>query len=341
MSHRSRTRHVARLEGFVALLLAFVLAFAGCESRSAEPAPTAERSSSARASAAPSSGEPASAAPSVPTPVAASAAPAEPVGAKAQPFLWEVRKGAATSWLFGTMHLGTDAEKELNPVVFERLGAARTVGFEADVFDVDPLEMAAKMMLPPGDSVASKLTPGRWELVVARLGSFLMPESALERMKPWVLAAMLTQDMLPKTDPMDKVLYDRAKAAKKPVVFLEAVNEQITILEKALGVRELDDMLGDLPTMEKMTKELARAYQQGDMPALLSTTFDPVEMKKHPALFDSVLFERNRNWVPKLTAEFDKGGAFIAVGAAHLIGDKSVVALLEAKGFSLTRVAVR
>lgn len=340
MRNRSRTRAPSpRLAPLVALVIA-ILALAGCESRSAPPAPSAApappraASASAEPSAAP---DPGATAPSA----RPSASPTDATSEKPQPFLWKVTKGDKTSHLFGTMHLGTDAEKELHPIVFKTLAAARVVFFEANVFEANPLEMAGMMMLPAGESVKSKITPARWEALVGRLGGLLMPESALERMKPWALAAMLTQDMLPTTEPMDKVLYDRAKADGKPLKYLEGVEEQVGIIEKALGASELDDMLGDLPLMEKMTKELARSYQAGDLPALTKVAFDPVEMKKHPALFDSVLYGRNKSWVPKILAELDAGGAFIAVGAAHLVGPDSVVALLEAKGLTVSRVAVR
>jgi uncharacterized protein YbaP (TraB family) len=35
---------------------------------------------------------------------------------------------------------------------------------------------------------------------------------------------------------------------------------------------------------------------------------------------------------------FDEGGAFIAIGAAHLPGENGVLALLERRGYSVARL---
>jgi hypothetical protein len=328
----------------IALLLSFVLAFTGCDAGSALPdagAPSAATAPAATSIAPSVAIPPASATAST----SASAAPEPPV-VTAQPFLWQVKKDGAdpamaSSYLFGTMHIGTDAETELHPFVFQRLDAARAVFFEANVFDIDVMEVAAKAMLPPGQSMKSKLSPGRWEILVDRLGGLLTPEATLDRLKPWALAGMLAQDMLPSTQPMDKVMYERAKAANKKLLFLETVDQQLTSIEASLDAKVLDDMLGDMPLAEKTILELADAYRKGDMERLMKVTFDPEEMKKHPAMFDKLLYARNRNWIPKLIAELDRGGVFVAVGAAHLLGDKSVNALLAEKGYSLSRMAVR
>lgn len=277
--------------------------------------------------------------------VVASAAPAASASAaeagptdRPQPFLWEAKKGATTSWFFGTMHLGTDAEKELHPIVFERLAAARVVVFEANVFDIDPFAAVELAMLPPGETVKDKLSPGRWKMLVDRVGSILMPESSLERFKPWMLVTLIMQDMLPKTEPMDGALYERAKDGKKEIVFLETLEEQVKMIDKSMDAKLLDDTLGDLPLAEKMLLDLAASYRAGELDKLTSLTFDPVEMKKHPAMFETLLYERNRRWVPKLAPLLEKGDVFVAVGAAHLLGDKSVIALMGEKGYAIDRM---
>lgn len=322
----------------IASLLAFVLCFVGLACGDGSSKPTAAASASAVSSVPPPASALASASAAAPAAsVSAEAAPTD----RPQPFLWETTKGTAKNHLFGTMHLGTDAEKELHPIVFERLDASTVVVFEADVFDIDPFAAVELAMLPPGQSVKDKLSPGRWKILVDRVGGFLMPESSLERFKPWMLVTLVLQDMLPKTDPMDGTLHARAKAANKQIVFLETLQEQVTMVDKSMDVKLLDDTLGDLPLAEKMLLDLASAYRAGDLEKLNSLTFDPTEMKKHPAMFETLLFERNRRWMPKLEPLLDKGGVFVAVGAAHLIGDKGVPALLGAKGHAVQRAAIK
>jgi uncharacterized protein YbaP (TraB family) len=49
------------------------------------------------------------------------------------------------------------------------------------------------------------------------------------------------------------------------------------------------------------------------------------------------LLARNRSWIPALEKAHAAGGAFVAVGALHLVGEGSVVELLRARGFTVER----
>jgi uncharacterized protein len=51
-----------------------------------------------------------------------------------------------------------------------------------------------------------------------------------------------------------------------------------------------------------------------------------------------LLDDRNRRMVERMLPRFDEGGAFIAVGAAHLPGANGVLALLEQRGYTVTRI---
>lgn len=320
----------------LAALLSLWLCFACSSGDGGTPSGSAiPTSAPSVAQAASASAAPAGSATSTPS---AAASTETPPGDRPVPFLWEVKKGEKKSWLFGTMHLGTDAEKELHPVVFQSLDGAKVAVFEANVFDIDPFAAVQMAMLPPDQSAKSKLPAEKWKTLVDRVGSILMPESTLERFRPWFLVTLILQDMLPKTEPMDATLYNRAKSAKKELFFLETLEEQINMVDKSMDWKLLEDTLEDLPLAERMLLGLATAYRAGDVDKLTALTFDPEEMKKHPAMFDTLLYERNKRWIPKLIPLLEKGDVFVAVGAAHLLGDKNVAELLVSKGFAIRRV---
>lgn len=256
-----------------------------------------------------------------------------------RPFLYEVKGKKGGGYLFGTMHMAIDADRELPPEVFEKLDAAKVVLFEADVFSLGPSDVAKIGFLKPGEpTVKSQLKPEHWELLVDRVGGILMPESALEKMKASILAGMLEQSMIPPTTPVDKVFFDRAESKKKEIGFLESVDTQIQVMDKVITPAALDEALADLPKAERQVKDLVRAYREGDEAAVAAVVFDPEEMKKHPAATEDMLWKRNRSWIPELVKRFDAGEVFVAVGAAHLIGKDSVVELLTKKGYTIQRV---
>ncbi|MFO0548920.1 MAG: TraB/GumN family protein [Polyangiaceae bacterium] len=256
-----------------------------------------------------------------------------------RPFLYEVKGKKGSGFLFGTMHMAVDADRELPPEVFEKLDAAKVVLFEADVFSLGPADVAKIGFLKPGDpTVKSQLTPEHWTLLVDKIGGILMPESALEKMKASMLAGMLEQSMIAASTPIDKVLFDRAESKKKEVGFLESVDTQVIVMDKVITPAALDEALSDLPKAERQVQELVRAYREGDEVAVAAVVFDPEEMKKHPAATEDMLWKRNRSWIPELEKRIDAGNVFVAVGAAHLIGKDSVVELLTKKGYTIKRV---
>jgi uncharacterized protein YbaP (TraB family) len=55
-------------------------------------------------------------------------------------------------------------------------------------------------------------------------------------------------------------------------------------------------------------------------------------------LEDTLLYVRNRAWIPQLEQMFADGNVAVVVGAAHLHGHRGVPALLRAKGYTVTRV---
>ncbi len=236
------------------------------------------------------------------------------------------------------MHIGTDVERDINRVVLESFDRSTRAAFEIDLQAVDMMAAARDMMLPPGKSAKDGLTEKQWRTLVDTVGSFLMPASSLERMKPWALSTLISQKFLPKTEAMDLVLLSRARKQKKDVFFLETASEQMALLDRVFDTAALAEMLDDLDKAKRNLVDLAEGYRSGDLPAFEKVVFDPVEMKKHPPMFDLLLFARNDGWIPKLKTPFDDGGVFVAVGAAHVVGDRGIVKLLEKEGFTVSRV---
>jgi uncharacterized protein YbaP (TraB family) len=64
------------------------------------------------------------------------------------------------------------------------------------------------------------------------------------------------------------------------------------------------------------------------------------EMKtEEPDLYAALLTNRNASWVSQIEGILaGKGVSFMAVGAGHLIGPDSVIAMLEARGVTAERV---
>jgi uncharacterized protein YbaP (TraB family) len=56
-------------------------------------------------------------------------------------------------------------------------------------------------------------------------------------------------------------------------------------------------------------------------------------------MYQRLLVDRNRAWLPKLDALFTRSGrAFVVVGAAHLVGPDGLLAMFRARGYQVAQL---
>lgn len=287
-------------------------------------------------------------APKVEVPVVETAAPEpsddgetasadEPAAATiTSPFFYRVtRPDGAGGYLLGTMHMGIDAEKEFPSNVWAARDAAKIVAVEADITD---MSLVKGMMLPSDTNLKILLGDEHWAKLEKALGP--MKARAVMAMKPSAAASMLAMEGLPQTMPMDFVILNKTKEAGQDLQFLELAQFQLDLLDKVMTIEFLKEML-DNPDASDSQKML-EAYRAGDLEALEEMTNDPeawgseADAKQNMEL---MLFKRNEDWIPKLEVMFASKSAFVAVGAAHLIGPRGLIELLRAKGYTVERIA--
>lgn len=256
------------------------------------------------------------------------------------PFLWRVERDGAVSHVFGTVHVGVRLF-ELPQVVGERLDASHSLIVEADTEDMSSPRVLAGLMLPAHKSLRSMIGDKYWRVLRQYLDG-VIPAQALDRMPPWMVQTMLTvEDPLSGENrvSLDTQLVERARKNGKRLLYLETAEMQLALLASLIGVDELRETLDDVPGARRGLKVLLRAYRTGNLPALAGLTLNPAEMAKSPDHFEALLFKRNREWMDMLQRELPKGGVFVAVGAAHFVGDDGLLELLRRAGFTITRVA--
>jgi uncharacterized protein YbaP (TraB family) len=61
-------------------------------------------------------------------------------------------------------------------------------------------------------------------------------------------------------------------------------------------------------------------------------------MKSAPGFYQTVLYARNARWLPELERLMGEGNAFVAVGAAHLLGERGLLREFVQRGYTVTRV---
>jgi uncharacterized protein YbaP (TraB family) len=168
-----------------------------------------------------------------------------------------------------------------------------------------------------------------WDLVNALLG--VMTEEELRRARPWFALVRLNSHMARSPRPsMDVALAEHARKRKIAVEGLESWHEQLASLDASVTAADLSAAIHDRRTVACELARLRAAYRAADMPVL-------ARMLAGTARSSAKLVERNRRWMPQLERYLSGGGAFVAVGLGHLLGDDGLPALLARAGYTVER----
>ena len=258
------------------------------------------------------------------------------------PLLWSIEKNGHTTFALGTMHMGVDPESRLPAVVWQKLDASPVFAMETDLSDPS---LGAKMtQRSDGGSLHHDLGDAYWK----KLEAALTPPVAaqMDRMRPTIPVTLLSTRGLPPTEPMDGVLLGHSKNEHKQIVYLEPAARQVELLVKWMDVKALEEILDDLSVSEQMQKEMLDAYVAGDEQKMLAlgdrerelwvkTGRSPAEYEQ---MMNEMLYDRNASWIEAIEKLHAAGGGFIAVGALHLVGKRSVLDLLQQRGYKVTRL---
>jgi uncharacterized protein YbaP (TraB family) len=267
--------------------------------------------------------------------------------AQGRSFLWKATaKPGGTVYLVGSVHLLSDKYYPLKPAFDAAFSRSDLLVEEVDMADMMAAEsqmlMLTRGMLPAGQSLEKLVSADTYQATSRKVQSLGLPMEPLKRFKPWALAITLQGMEWQKAGfdidlGLDKHFYDAAVVAKKRVQGLETLQFQISRFDDMpmdQQDRLLSETLKELETTDAEFTKLADAWQAGDAARVEKLALD--DLRSEPAMYQRLLVERNRTWLPKIEALFSRPTpAFVVVGAAHLIGPDGLLALLKAKGYTI------
>jgi len=266
--------------------------------------------------------------------------------APGQSFVWKAVGKGNTVYLAGSIHMLTADSYPLNPVFERAFTDSDLLVEEVDLAEMmgPEVQMQTLMrgMLPSGQTLEKVLAPATLALLNKAAADVGAPLEALQRLKPWMIALTLEGLELHNAgfDPelgLDMHFYNLAKKAGKTVQGLETVEYQISRFDDMTFEQQdrlLAESLKEMSTEKASVHKLTDAWKAGDAAAVERIVL--ADLKTDPFLYQRLLVERNKNWLPKIEALFArKGRALVLVGAAHLVGSDGLVAMLKAKGYTV------
>jgi uncharacterized protein len=261
--------------------------------------------------------------------------------------LWKIEKDDLKhpTYLYGTMHL-IEEEFYFFPESLKKL----VIGSKRLVMELEGLPNQAEamkmMFLPEGQKLSDFFTEEEMNAVYAYMEAEMkLTKEAFDlsfgRMKPFIILQLITANQFKNaTQSYEMELSRLAEEHKIELKGLETIEQQLGFFDE-IPLGDFGSLLGEYLTqgeeMAKQTREMQRIYRKGDLDSLMVfMTESAPELMKYD---DLLLNNRNKAWIPLIEKWIYEKPTFIAVGAAHLVGEQGVIQLLRNKGYKVTAIA--
>ena len=265
-------------------------------------------------------------------------------------FLWKATgPSGGVVYLAGSVHLLTPDYYPLDPAFDEAFKASDVLVEELDMHEMQAansqMAMLTRGMLPAGQSLDNVLSADTMSAVLKKFEELGMPLEPMKQFKPWLLSLVLQGFEWQKAGfdadlGLDKHFYDLAIGSGKQVQGLETLAFQLSRFDEMsteMQDRLLSETLKELATTKTSFRRMADAWKGGDIPTIEELVLK--DLKAEPQMYNRLLIERNRNWLPKIEALFSRQKpAFVVVGAAHLVGSDGLLQMLKAKGYKVEQL---
>lgn len=263
--------------------------------------------------------------------------------------VWQVQSDDHTLYLGGTVHLLRATDYPLPEEYAQAYAASSTVVFETDLNLMNDLSVQAKLMktLSYGDkdSLKTVLNEEAYSALEAYASNVGLPFIMLEKFKPGMVVSLLQvlefQRIGFTPQGVDAYFNTLAMSDDKPLGQLETVDDQIGFLASMGQGNESEFILmslKDLEGIDQVMDDMIAAWRTGDNDAL-SELFVADMLEQAPEIYDSLLKQRNFNWLPQLESMLESSEVeFVLVGAAHLVGPDGLLAILQTKGYEVSQL---
>ena len=260
---------------------------------------------------------------------------------------WQVSGNGLTkpSYLFGTHHL-IEKEKIANfDKVLAIIPQVDVVVGEMDMSNM--LGMQIKMIkecMMKDTTMHQLLTTEEYALVDSELKEVVGKGlKSLGKMKPVMLSTMyelmlyMKQNKLKKEpEAVDMVFQKEGKKAKKKIIGLETIEQQMDILFNSKSLKlQAQDLVESVKNKSKSSESLIKlneAYLKGDLTSL-SKLSEEQQMSESDKKI--LITNRNKNWVEQLKKLMPQKSCFVCVGCLHLTYEEGIVQLLKNSGYTV------
>lgn len=260
------------------------------------------------------------------------------------------------SYIFGTHHIAPMSMLDSVPGLRQALGEVAAVCGELDMLQLQTPEAQGVIMsygMAPRDSLLTMvLTPEQTDSVNSVFAKYSEGQltDAVEQMamlKPAMvglqISALESMVAFPEFDSsqqLDTTIQTIAREEGKTVLALETVEQQMELVLGGSISRQAERLMEAIAAdmsgkAIEIAKKIADAYIEQDVDEIGVIMVDESEDEEAG---NRIIYLRNANWAGQLPAIFAENPTFVAVGAAHLPGEKGLLQLLREQGYTVEPV---
>lgn len=285
------------------------------------------------------------AAPAVAQDVPAQTLPAQTIDV--DPALWVVQDADTTVYLFGTVHILKPGMGWFDEAVKAAFDASDRLVLEI----VEPDAATTQKLFAQygfdqsGKPLTAKMTDEEKAAYAKAMAKVGLPTATFEPFDPWAAAITMQVVGLQKggydvTSGVETQLTAAAKAAGKPIIAVETMEQQLQIMDSLPQETQMKFLIESATMVDDMAASMDNMVALWAKPDPEGLALLMNEGLTDPKLHAAMLTNRNANWAAWIKAQLEKPGTlFMAVGAGHLSGTTSVPHLLTAYGIEARRIA--
>lgn len=257
--------------------------------------------------------------------------------------LWKISGNGIEkpSYLYGTIHL--TCNYEYTDKLKKAFAETERLVLEIDMSDPKlQTDMMKMIFLEDGKTIQNLLN----EEDYTTLSTFFKAQVGIDlkmfnTMKPFAITATLTSKMAvcDNGTAYETEFMKIAKAQNEKVIGLETIADQMKVFDNIPYEDQLKSLVemaqNDMEESKKGFDEMIKYYNAENLEGLLKVlTAQGMEADFQESLVD----QRNRNWIPLIAKITKEAPSFIGVGALHLPGEQGVINLLRKEEFTVEPV---
>lgn len=284
---------------------------------------------------------------------------AQPEEAKYAPAMWKVTSPEGkTMFLMGSMHALKAECYPLPDYVESAYRQADVLAVECDISDSTATVAAAlnysdRLTYPEGDSTKEHLDDGEWKDIASYIELHGDDPKEYENYQLWYLSQLLESYAaadagLDGMQGIDINLLNDAHSTGKEIYEVESIEYQTDLLinfpEEYYAVSMSGYCSENNDDIRQEMEDMYEAWRTGNIDGIADGVSESDELSKDEneimqEYYQHLIYDRNigmEQAVKDLLAG-DKS-VFYLVGTAHFVGDKGILALLKADGYTVERI---